>query len=149
MDYKTKPQNSTSLKVSIRCLCSYCPKNTFIYFLKLKTLDHPRCYHPFIHMVFFVCHQQFQSQRFVVLIFKYTKQFHLIYVQCVDMNLMSQLYQIQILNQDFSIFELMHEFWTILDANMMYTRSQNYTNRVVDKLGIQSFEVVVVVIQRS
>ena len=27
----------------------------------------------------------------------------------------------------------MHECWTILAANMMYTRSQNYTNMVVDK----------------
>ena len=27
----------------------------------------------------------------------------------------------------------MHEFGTILSANMTYTRSQNYTNMVVDK----------------
>ena len=40
----------------------------------------------------------------------------------------------------------MHEFWTIPTANMTYTRSQNYTNMVVDKHGIQTFEVVVVVL---
>ena len=39
----------------------------------------------------------------------------------------------------------MHELWTILTINMMYTISQNYTNMIVDKHGIQTFEVVLVV----
>ena len=38
----------------------------------------------------------------------------------------------------------MHEFWTILIANMTYTRLQNYTNIMVDEHGIQTFIVVVV-----
>ena len=40
----------------------------------------------------------------------------------------------------------MHEFWTIFIVAMMYTRLQNYTNIVIVKLGIQAFEVVVVVL---
>jgi hypothetical protein len=40
----------------------------------------------------------------------------------------------------------MREFWTIPTANMMYTTSQNYTNMVVGKHGIQTFEVNVVVV---
>ena len=39
----------------------------------------------------------------------------------------------------------MHEFWTILAANMMYTRLQNYKIMVIGEHGIQTFEVVVVV----
>ena len=40
----------------------------------------------------------------------------------------------------------MHDFWTISTATMMYTRSQNYTNMVVGEHGIQTFEVVVVML---
>ena len=40
----------------------------------------------------------------------------------------------------------MLEFGTIPTANVMYTRSQNYTNMVVGELGIQTFEVVVVML---
>ena len=40
----------------------------------------------------------------------------------------------------------MHEFETIPIANMVFTRSQNYTNMVVGKHGIQRFEVVVIVL---
>ena len=40
----------------------------------------------------------------------------------------------------------MHDFWTISTANMMYTRSLNYSKfMVAGKHGIQTFEVVVVV----
>ena len=38
----------------------------------------------------------------------------------------------------------MHEVWTIPTTNMMYTRSQNYTNMVVGKHKIQTFKVVIV-----
>ena len=37
-------------------------------------------------------------------------------------------------------------FWTIPTANMTYTRSQNYTNMAVDKHGIITFKVVLVVL---
>ena len=37
----------------------------------------------------------------------------------------------------------MHDFWTIPTVNMTYTRLQNYTNMVVGKHRIQTFEVVV------
>ena len=40
----------------------------------------------------------------------------------------------------------MHDFWTISTATMMYTRSQNYTNMVVGEHGIQTFEVVIVML---
>ena len=40
----------------------------------------------------------------------------------------------------------MHEFWIIPIVNMTYTRSQNYTNMVVGEHGIQTFELVVVVL---
>ena len=40
----------------------------------------------------------------------------------------------------------MHELWTIPTANMTYTRSQNYTNKVVGEHGIQTFEVVIIVL---
>ena len=40
----------------------------------------------------------------------------------------------------------MHEFWTILTAHMTYSRSQNYTNMMVDKHEIQTFKVVVVIV---
>jgi hypothetical protein len=39
----------------------------------------------------------------------------------------------------------MHAFGTIATANMMYTKSQNHTNMVVGKHGIQILKVVVVV----
>ena len=40
----------------------------------------------------------------------------------------------------------MHEFWIILTDDIAYTRSQNYTKIVVGEHGIQTFEVVVVVL---
>jgi hypothetical protein len=40
----------------------------------------------------------------------------------------------------------MHELGTIPIANMTYTRSQNYTNMVVGKHGIQTFVVVIIVL---
>ena len=40
----------------------------------------------------------------------------------------------------------MHQFWTVPTVNMTYTRSQDYTNMVVDKHGIQTFKIVVVVL---
>jgi hypothetical protein len=39
-----------------------------------------------------------------------------------------------------------HGFWIIRTANMLYTRSQNYTNMVDGKHGIQTSEVMVVVL---
>ena len=51
-----------------------------------------------------------------------------------------------ICNWQFSIFGSMHEFWTILATNVTYTRSQNYTNMMVGKHGIQTFKVMVVVL---
>ena len=39
----------------------------------------------------------------------------------------------------------MHELWTILIVNMMYTRSQNYTNMIIGKQNTM-FEVVLVVL---
>ena len=51
-------------------------------------------------------------------------------------------------NHHLSMFGCMHEFWTIPPANMMYTRLRtrlrNYTKMMVDKHGIQTFEVVIV-----
>ena len=44
-----------------------------------------------------------------------------------------------------SIFGCMHECGIIPIVNVTFTRSQNYTNLVVDEHGIQTFEVVVVV----
>jgi len=38
----------------------------------------------------------------------------------------------------------MHAIWKIPTVNMIYTRSQNYTNMMVDKHEIQSFEVVII-----
>ena len=50
-------------------------------------------------------------------------------------------------NLDLSIFGFIHEFWTILTTNMMYTRSQNYTNVMVGaQHRIQTFEIVTVVV---
>ena len=49
-------------------------------------------------------------------------------------------------NEDLSIFGFMHEYWTILTVNMMYTRSQSYTNVVVGRHGMQTFEIVIVVL---
>ena len=46
---------------------------------------------------------------------------------------------------DFGIFEFMHEFWTIPIVNMTYIISQNYTNMMDGKHGIQTFKVVFVV----
>ena len=40
----------------------------------------------------------------------------------------------------------MHDFGTIPTANMTYTKSQNYTNMVDGKHGIQTFKSVVVVL---
>ena len=40
----------------------------------------------------------------------------------------------------------MHEFWIISTVNMTYTRSQNYTNMMVGEHGMQTFEIMVVVI---
>ena len=42
----------------------------------------------------------------------------------------------------------MHEFWIVSSANMTYTTSKNYTNMMVDKHGIQTFKIVVVVLLR-
>ena len=50
-------------------------------------------------------------------------------------------------NHDLSIFAFMHDFWTITHCNMMYTIIlQNSRNiMVVNKRGIQTFKVVIVV----
>ena len=40
----------------------------------------------------------------------------------------------------------MHEIWTIPTTNMMYTRSQNYTNMVIGEYVIQTLEVVIVLL---
>ena len=40
----------------------------------------------------------------------------------------------------------MHEIWTIPTTKMTYTRSQNYTNKVVGENEIQTFEFVVVLV---
>ena len=45
-----------------------------------------------------------------------------------------------------SMFGFIHELWTISIVNMMYTRSQNFTNMVVGQHGIQTFKVVLVVL---
>ena len=37
-----------------------------------------------------------------------------------------------------------NEFWVIPITNMTFTRLQNYTNVLVDKHGIQTFEVVII-----
>ena len=50
------------------------------------------------------------------------------------------------MTKNLSIFGFTHELWTIPTTNMMDARSQNYTNMVVDKHGMQTFEVVVVVL---
>ena len=52
-------------------------------------------------------------------------------------------------NQDLSIYEFMHEFWTTPIANMMYTRSQNYIAMVVGKHGIQTFKVMIIRVIRK
>ena len=44
------------------------------------------------------------------------------------------------------MFGFKHGFWTNLIANMMCTRLQNYANMMVGKHGIQTFEVIVVVL---
>ena len=46
----------------------------------------------------------------------------------------------------FKYIWFMHEFWTISTTNMMSTRLQNYSKMVCGKHGIQTFEVVVVVL---
>ena len=38
----------------------------------------------------------------------------------------------------------MHEFWTT--TNMIYTRQLNYTNIVIGEYGIQTFEVVLLLL---
>ena len=40
----------------------------------------------------------------------------------------------------------MHKFWTILTSDVAYTRVQKYTYMMVGELGIQIFEVGVVVL---
>ena len=40
----------------------------------------------------------------------------------------------------------MHEIWTILTINMTYIRSQNHTNMVINEHGVQTFEVVNIVL---
>ena len=40
----------------------------------------------------------------------------------------------------------MHEFWTFSTSKKAYTRSQNYTNMVIDKLGILAFEVMLLLL---
>ena len=40
----------------------------------------------------------------------------------------------------------MDDHWTIPTTNMTYIGSQNYTNMVVGKGGIQTFKVVIVVL---
>ena len=45
-----------------------------------------------------------------------------------------------------SIFGFVHEFWKMPTANMTYTRLQNYTNLMVGKHGIQTFEVMIVIL---
>ena len=45
-----------------------------------------------------------------------------------------------------SIFEFKHELWTIPTTNMTCTRSQNNTNMVVGKHGLQIVEILVVVL---
>jgi hypothetical protein len=45
-----------------------------------------------------------------------------------------------------SIFGFMHEFWTIPIDNLTYIRLQNYTNFMVGKHRIQTFNVVVVML---
>ena len=49
-------------------------------------------------------------------------------------------------NYDLSILGLMHEIWTMSTANMTYNKSQNYTNIMIGKHRLQTFEVVVVVL---
>ena len=44
-----------------------------------------------------------------------------------------------------SIFEIMHDFWKILIANMTYTK-WNYITMVVGEHGIQTLKVVVIVL---
>ena len=51
------------------------------------------------------------------------------------------------LNQYSRIFGILHDLWTILTANVTYTKSQNYTNMVIDKRGVQTLKVVVVVLE--
>ena len=40
----------------------------------------------------------------------------------------------------------MHELWSILPANITYTRSKIYTNMVVDEHRIQRSKIVVVMV---
>ena len=47
---------------------------------------------------------------------------------------------------DLSVFGFMDKFWTIPTANMMYTRSQDYTNTMIGKHEIQTFKIVVVML---
>lgn len=42
------------------------------------------------------------------------------------------------------IYGFTHELWTILTANMTYTRLKNYINMMIGEHGIQAFKVVVV-----
>jgi hypothetical protein len=49
-------------------------------------------------------------------------------------------------NFDFNIFGFPHKLWIISTTNVMYTRLQNYTNLMIDKHELQTFEVVVVVL---
>jgi hypothetical protein len=46
---------------------------------------------------------------------------------------------------DDGLFGFVQELWTIPTANMMYIKSQNHTNTVVDEHGIHTFEFVFVV----
>ena len=67
-----------------------------------------------------------------------------IYIMHIIIGLKCQF--IHYFNYDLSIFGFMYEFWTATTVNMMCTRSQNYTNMMVSKHGIQAFKVVVVVL---
>ena len=44
------------------------------------------------------------------------------------------------------MFGFKHEFWTIPTTNLMYNKLQNYTNMVVGEHGIQTFEVMIIVL---
>ena len=51
------------------------------------------------------------------------------------------------MNYNLSVFGFMDEFWTIPTTNIMtYTISQTYTNMVVDKHGIQTLKIMVVML---
>ena len=51
------------------------------------------------------------------------------------------------MNKQLHIFvKIMLEFWTNPTVNTTYTISQNYTNMIVGEHGMQTFEIVVVVL---